>query len=215
MSTRLVDSMVNMQEEDALLIVKEELDKGEDPFTILGDCQKAMKIVGEKYEKGEYFVSELVVSSVMLREISDILKPKLETSQKTGRGEAKRGTIVLGTVRGDIHDIGKDVVGLMLNTNGFEVRDLGVDVPEQSFVEAVKESKPQVVALSGFLTIAYDAMKSTIEALDQAGLRKGVKVMIGGGQMDDAVMKYVKADGYGLDAMTAVRLAKGGIPAGK
>ena len=115
---------------------------------------------------------------------------------------------MLGTVRGDIHDIGKDIVGFVLDVNGFEVTDLGINVPEEKFVEAVKSVHPQVVALSGFLSVAFDTMKSTIEALDAAGLRSGVRVIIGGGQMDNTVRDYVGADAYGSDAMAAVAFAK-------
>jgi methanogenic corrinoid protein MtbC1 len=116
--------------------------------------------------------------------------------------------VVLGTVRGDIHDIGKDIVGFMLEVNGFAVHDLGIDQPEEAFVQAVKEHKPQVLALSGFLSVAFDSMKSTIEQVEAAGLRQGLKVIIGGGQMDDTVRKYTGADAYGDDAMAAVTFAK-------
>jgi 5-methyltetrahydrofolate--homocysteine methyltransferase len=111
-------------------------------------------------------------------------------------------------VRGDIHDIGKDIVGFMLEVNGFEVYDLGIDQPEEAFVKAVAEHKPQVLALSGFLSVAFDSMKSTIEQVEAAGLRKDLKVIIGGGQMDDTVRKYTGADAYGDDAMAAVAFAK-------
>jgi methanogenic corrinoid protein MtbC1 len=125
------------------------------------------------------------------------------------KGESKKlGTVVLGTVRGDIHDIGKDIVGFMLEVNGFAVHDLGIDQPEEVFVAAVKEHKPQVLALSGFLSIAFDSMKSTIEQVEAAGLREGLRVIIGGGQMDDTVRKYTGADAYGDDAMAAVAFAK-------
>jgi methanogenic corrinoid protein MtbC1 len=114
-------------------------------------------------------------------------------------------------VEGDIHDIAKDIVVFMLDVNGFDVMDLGVDVPVAKFVEAVKSFKPQVVGLSGFLTLAYDPMKNTVQALVDAGLRDSVKVMIGGGQMDDQVAAYAKADAYGKDAMAAVTLSKGWV----
>jgi len=133
------------------------------------------------------------------------LKPKL--AEKTDQ-QKKLGVVVLGTVRGDIHDIGKDIVGFMLEVNGFEVIDLGIDQPEEAFVEAVKTAKPQVLALSGFLSVAFDSMKSTIEQVEAAGLREGLKVIIGGGQMDDTVRKYTGADAYGDDAMAAVAFAK-------
>lgn len=213
MPSKLVNALVNMKEDEAVDIVKDAMAKGEDPNKVLDSCQEAMKIVGENYEKGEYFLPELIMAGLMLKKVSDVLKPKLDAAQKKSGTSAKKGKVVLGTVRGDIHDIGKDIVGFMLDVNGFEVTDLGVDVPEEKFIEAVKKVKPQVVALSGFLTLAYDSMKSTVEALDKAGVRKGVKIMVGGGQISEMVKDYAKADGFGMDAMAAVRLAKEWIPA--
>jgi len=206
MGKELVKAISEMQEDEALRLVEAAIKKGDDLNNVLKDCQEAMNIVGQLYEKGEYFLPELIMSGEMLKKISDLVKPKL-TNPTTGTG-TKKGKVVLGTVRGDIHDIGKDIVGFMLDVNGFDVHDLGVDVPEAKFVEAVKAGKPQVVALSGFLTLAYDSMKSTVEALDKAGVRKGVKIMIGGGQITDMVKDYVKADAFGMDAVAAVRLAK-------
>ena len=211
MSEDLVKAMSEINEEEAIRLVNEAIEKGVDPLSILEDCQEAMNIVGERYEKGEYYLPELMMSGEILQTISDIVKPVMQTDN-TGKS-SKKGKIVLGTVAGDIHDIGKDIVGFMLDVNGFEVFDLGVDVPKEKFVEKVNEVKPQVVALSGFLTVAYDAMKSTVEALKKAGLRDGLKVMIGGGQMTEMVKEYVTADAFGLDAVAAVRLAKQWIPA--
>ncbi len=202
---KLVEAMANMKEEEALQIVDELLAAGEDPQKILDLSSEAMQVVGERYQEGSYFLPELIMSGEMLRKIGDILKPKL-VAQK---GESKKlGTVVLGTVRGDIHDIGKDIVGFMLEVNGFEVHDLGIDQPEEAFVKAVADYKPQVLALSGFLSVAFDSMKSTIEQVEAAGLRQGLKVIIGGGQMDDTVRKYTGADAYGEDAMAAVTYAK-------
>ena len=116
--------------------------------------------------------------------------------------------MVLGTVQGDLHDIGKNIVTFMLEINGFRVIDLGIDVPIANFIESIKEHKPQVVGLSGFLTLAFDAMKKTVEAINEAGLRNNIKIMIGGGQMDDEIKKYVKADAYGKDAIAAVNLCR-------
>ena len=211
MSEDLVKAMSEINEDEALRLVNEAIARGEDPLNILNDCQEAMNIVGERYEKGEYYLPELMMSGEILQSISDIVKPVMQAEDS---GESrKKGRIVLGTVSGDIHDIGKDIVGFMLDVNGFEVYDLGVDVPEEKFVAKVKEVKPQVVALSGFLTVAYDAMKSTVEALKKAGLRYGVKVMIGGGQMTEMVREHVAADAFGMDAVAAVRLAQQWIPA--
>jgi len=201
----LIEAISDMKEAEALGIVDDLLAKGEDPQKILDLSSEAMKVVGERYQEGTYFLPELIMSGEMLRKIGDVLKPKL--AEKTDQ-QKKLGVVVLGTVRGDIHDIGKDIVGFMLEVNGFEVIDLGIDQPEEAFVEAVKTAKPQVLALSGFLSVAFDSMKSTIEQVEAAGLREGLKVIIGGGQMDDTVRKYTGADAYGDDAMAAVAFAK-------
>ncbi len=201
----LVEAMANMKETDALRIVDEMLEKGEDPAHILDLSSEAMQVVGERYQEGSYFLPELIMSGEMLRKIGEILKPRLAAKQDQTK---KLGTVVLGTVRGDIHDIGKDIVGFMLEVNGFNVIDLGIDQPEEAFVQAVKDNSPQVLALSGFLSVAFDSMKSTIEQVEAAGLRQGMKVIIGGGQMDDTVRKYTGADAYGDDAMAAVAFAK-------
>jgi 5-methyltetrahydrofolate--homocysteine methyltransferase len=123
-----------------------------------------------------------------------------------GKQEKKHGKVVIGTVAGDIHDIGLNIVEFMLDVNGFDVTNLGVNVPVATFVETVANEKPGVVGLSGFLTVAFDAMRETVEALEMAGLRDDIKVMIGGGQMDDEVRRYAKADAYGKDAVAAVAL---------
>jgi methanogenic corrinoid protein MtbC1 len=209
MSKELVDSMVSMREDEAVQIAKMMIDGGVDPTQVLGACKEAMNVVGKRFEKGEYFLPELIMAGEMLRKISEFAKPKMTSGLKT----EKKGKVLVGTVEGDIHDIGKDIVVFMLDVNGFEVRDLGIDVPVQRFVDAVKEFKPAVVALSGFLTLAFDSMKATVEALAKAGLRDKVKIMIGGGQIDDEVRKYTGADACGLDAMAGVALAKGWIGA--
>jgi methanogenic corrinoid protein MtbC1 len=202
---QLVEAMANMQEDEALRIVDELLAKGEDPGKILDLASEAMQVVGTRYQEGTYFLPELIMSGEMLRKIGEVLKPLL--AAKTTETK-KLGVVVLGTVRGDIHDIGKDIVGFMLEVNGFTVHDLGIDQPEEVFVKAVKEHKPQVLALSGFLSVAFDSMKSTIEQVEAAGLRPGLKIIIGGGQMDDTVRKYTGADAFGMDAMEAVAFAK-------
>jgi methanogenic corrinoid protein MtbC1 len=206
MAHELVEAMANMKEQEALKIVDDLLAQGEDPQKILDLSSEAMQVVGERYQEGTYFLPELIMSGEMLKKIGEILKPRL--AEQSGV-QKKLGTVVLGTVRGDIHDIGKDIVGFMLEVNGFEVRDLGIDTPEDAFVTAVKDYSPQVLALSGFLSVAFDSMKSTIEEVEKAGLRTGgLKVIIGGGQMDDTVRKYTGADAYGDDAMAAVAFAK-------
>ncbi len=207
MTSPLVDALADMREEDALRITRERLDNGDNPVQILDDCREAMALVGHRFETGQAFVPELIYAGEILHGISDLVKPRLA---ETSAGE-KHGRVVIGTVQGDIHDIGKDIVSFMLDVNGFEVRDLGVDVPIEKFVETVREFQPQVVGLSGFLTLAYDPMKATVQALKDAGLRDNIKVMIGGGQMDEQIRQYTGADAYGKDALAAVALAKSWI----
>jgi len=200
----IVSALIDLKEKEVLEIVQHRLNIGDNPMSIMSDARCAMETIGNRFASGEYFIPDLVYSGVILREISDIVKPKL-----TGEAEIKRvGKIVFGTVAGDIHDIGKDIVVFMLDINGFEVYDLGVDVPVQKFVEKIKETGAPIVGLSGFLTLAFDAMKETVVAIKTAGLRDKVKIMIGGGQIDEAVRKYTGADAYGKDAMAAVSLAK-------
>jgi methanogenic corrinoid protein MtbC1 len=204
MAEDLVSMLADLREEEALKIVEDRLGAGEEPLKILEDARRAMEIVGERFASGEYFIPDLVYSGEILKGINEIIKPKLARA-----GEAKRiGKVVFGTVAGDIHDIGKNIVVFMLDVNGFEVYDLGVDVPAQKFVDKIKESGASIVGLSGFLSLAFDSMKETIEAIKAAGLRDRVKVMIGGGQISDDIKKYTSADAYGQDAMAAVTLAK-------
>lgn len=204
MSADLVSALADLKETEALEITRNRLGAGDDPLNILNDARRALEIVGKRFASGEYFIPDLVYSGEILKEITDMVKPKLVKA-----AEVKRlGKIVIGTVAGDIHDIGKDIVVFMLDVNGFEVYDLGVDVPAQKFVDKIAETNASIVGLSGFLTLAFDSMKETIEAIRTADLRDKVKIMIGGGQIDDEVRKYTQADAYGRDAMAGVSLAK-------
>ena len=203
MSQELINAITEMREEDALKITHQMLEGGAPPMQVLEDCRQAMEVIGKRFEAGDCFIPELILAGEMLTQISEVIKPRLQQA-----AEAKKlGKVVIGTVEGDIHDIAKDIVAFMLDINGFEVTDLGVDVPPAKFVEAVQQTEAKVAALSGFLTLAYDPMKATVEALKAAGL-KDVKVMIGGGQIDAQIQSYTGADAYGKDAMTAVNLAK-------
>lgn len=204
MAEDLVQAFVDLKENEVLRIVQERLDADEDPFAIMSDARSALTIIGSRFHEGEYFISELIYSGVIMARISELIKPTLSTAPDVKR----QGKVVIGTVAGDIHDIGKNIVVFMLDSHGFEVHDLGVDVTVERFVEAIREVKPEVVGLSGFLTFTYDVMKETIGAIKEAGLRDQVRIMIGGGQMDDRVKDYAGADAYGLDAMAAVSLAK-------
>lgn len=204
MSGDFANLLADLKEDEVLKLTKERIESGEDPIKILEDSRKGMEVVGKRFADGEYFLPELVFSGELLKQVTEMVKPHLTKAVETKR----LGTIVLGTVAGDIHDIGLNIVDFMLDVNGFEVHNLGVDVPKEKFVDKVKETNAPIVGLSGFLTPAFDAMKETVEALDKAGLRKDIKIMIGGGQMDEEVRKYAKADAFGKDAMAAVALAK-------
>jgi 5-methyltetrahydrofolate--homocysteine methyltransferase len=204
MSKKLVNAIADMREEEALKLVKEMLEGGSEPIAILDAAREAMAIVGQRYQEGTYFLPELVVAGEMLEQITDLVKPELAKLPEIER----HGKVLIGTVAGDIHDIGKNIVTFMLDVNGFDVLDLGVDVSPQKFVEAIQDFEPQVIGLSGFLTLAFDAMKETVEAIKAAGLRDGVKIMIGGGQVNEKIQEYTSADAYGKDAMAGVSLAK-------
>jgi len=200
-----VNLLADLKEDEVLKLTRQRLESKEEPMKILEDSRKGMEIVGKRFADGEYFLPELVFSGELIKQITEIVKPHLTKSS----AKIKRlGKVVIGTVAGDIHDIGLNIVDFMLDVNGFEVTNLGVDVPAEKFVKAMKDTKAPVLGLSGFLTPAFDAMKETVEALDKAGLRKNIKIMIGGGQMDDEVRKYAKADAFGKDAMAAVALSK-------
>ena len=204
MAKDLRNTLADLREKEALAIVQDRLNKGDDPLGILDDARRAMEIVGNRFASSEYFIPDLVYSGEILKSINEMVKPKLAKAV-----EAKRlGKVVIGTVAGDIHDIGKNIVVFMLDVNGFEVYDLGVDVPAQKFVDKIRESGAPIVGLSGFLALAFDSMKETIETMKAAGLRDKVKVMIGGGQMSEKVRKYTGANAYGKDAMAGVTLAK-------
>ncbi len=208
MSDQLINAIANMEEEQALALTRELLGTGTPPTAILDACRAAMEVVGRRFECGEYFIPELILAGEMLKAISAEVKPYLASSQEGG---GKLGKVVIGTVKGDIHDIGKDIVVFMLDVNGFEVHDLGIDVPPQVFVNKIMETQAPIVALSGFLTLSFDSMKQTVEAIRAAGLRDQVKIMVGGGTVDEQVCRYAGADAYGPDAMAAVTLAKGWI----
>jgi len=202
----LVDAIAHMKEQNALNLAEKMLNEGENPISILEMCREAVEYVGKQFELGNYFLPELIMAGEMLKKISKMTEPfvKQDTSQNTER----IGKVVIGSVKGDIHDIGKDIVIFMLDVNGFEVQDLGVDVPPEEFVDAIRQTQPQIVGMSALLTTVFESFKNTVEAIKVAGLRDDVKIMIGGGTVTDDVRKYSGADAYGKDAVAAVNLSK-------
>lgn len=201
----LVEWLADMNEDDALALANRMLlEDRKSPLRVLELCRMAMDIVGKRFEEGEYFLPELVLAGEMLEQVGAIAKPLLVDGE--GEGAKKLGRVLVGTVHGDLHDIGKNIVSFMLDINGYEVKDIGIDVPVATFVDEVRSFKPDVVALSGFLTLAFDSMKETVEAFEKEGLRDQFKIMVGGGQIDETVRAYTGADGFGVNAVEAVNL---------
>lgn len=201
MKKKLVNAIADMHEQEAMSLAREMLDKGEGPQAILDAGSKAMSLIGDRYDTGEYFLPELILAGDMMKQLGELVKPKLGSSTDQTKPS---GRVVIGTIAGDIHDIGKDVVAFMLDVNNFEVHDVGVDVSESTFVEKIRDVKPEIVGMSGFLTLAFDQMKNTVEAIKKAGMRDQVKIMIGGSIMNEEAAEYAGADAYGADATTAV-----------
>ncbi|MFC1823246.1 B12-binding domain-containing protein [Thermodesulfobacteriota bacterium] len=204
MSKELIEAITEMNEPEALRLAGEMIAVEENAMKVIDHCREALTIVGQRFEKGIYFLPELILAGEMLSQISDMAKEKMPKDSHIKR----LGKVVIGTVKGDVHDIGKNIVTFMLDVNGFEVHDIGVDVTPQKFIDKIKEEQPEIVGLSGFLTAAFDSMKRTIEAVREAGLRDRVKIMIGGGLVSNQIKDFTGADAYGEDAVAAVTLAK-------
>lgn len=204
MNDKLINLMADVHEEETLAIVRELIRCGTNPYDILDDARSGMELVGKRFETGEYFMPDLMMAGEILKGISDIVRPL----SQPGKASAKKGKVLIGTVAGDIHDFGKNVVAFMLHASGYDVLDVGIDAPVETFLEKVEAFKPQVIGLSGFLTLALDSMLKTVEALERSGIRDSVKIMIGGGQTNDEVRRYVRADAYGKDAIAAVNLCR-------
>jgi methanogenic corrinoid protein MtbC1 len=204
--TLLISNLLELEETAVLVLTRERLAAGEDPFAIIEDAQQAMRLVGERYKQGEYYISSMMMAGEIFREVMEILEPVLE--RKTA-GKVL-GTILLGTVQGDIHDIGKNIFGILLRSHGFNVSDIGVDVPPDKFVETTLLIKPDIVALAGLLTISYDPMKVTIQkirSLDDPSITK-TPFIVGGGTINEMVCAFVGADYWATDAMVGVQLCK-------
>ncbi len=198
----LATALADLEEERTSELVQRALDAGEDSLAILEQCREGMALVGKRYEENEYFLSDLILAAEIFKNCMATLQPRLAT------GSVKsRGTVVFGTVKGDVHDIGKNIVVALLRGNGMEVHDLGVDVPPEAIVAKVKETGASIVGLSALLTVSFEGMKDTVDALARAGLRDSVKVMVGGGPVDESVRRYVGADAVGRDATAAIELA--------
>jgi methanogenic corrinoid protein MtbC1 len=204
MGESLIQALVEMQENEALKEARRLLDEGADPMNILESCSKAMEIVGKRFEREEYFLPHLMMAGEMLKQITELIKPSI----KEEKAHPGRGRVLMGTVEGDIHDIGKNMVVFILEVSGFEVLDIGIDQAPEKFIQAIRDFQPQVVGMSGLLTLSFDSMKGTVRAIEEAGLREKVRIMIGGGQVTEKVKGYTGADAFGADAMAGVTLCR-------
>jgi len=179
---------------------------GEEAYSVVGACQQGMAIVGELFENNEYFVGDLIFAGELLTKSIDILRPVI-----SGADSKKIGSIVVGTVEGDLHDIGKNIFASMVEAAGFEVYDLGIDVTPSAFVDKVKEVKPQIVGMSGVLTLAIDSMKATVDALKEAGVRDNIKIIIGGNPVTEDACKQIGADAFTTNAAEGVKKCQGWV----
>ena len=202
-ATPLAQALGDLEEATTVALVEEKLAAEEAPLLILEELQAGMNIVGERFEEGEYYLSELIYAADIFKKASAPLQEGLKAET-----QATRGTLVLGTVKNDIHDFGKDIVGTVMSSNGIRVIDLGTSVEPERFLEAVKEHRPELVGLSCLLTTVFDEMKETIRSLEAAGLRDQVTILIGGGPVDEATRAYVGADLYCKTAQDGVAAAK-------
>jgi methanogenic corrinoid protein MtbC1 len=202
----LIKHVAGLHEEEVLAVVQQRLASGEDPLSVVGECQSGMQRVGERYEQGEYYLAGLIMAGEILREVMELAQPFIEAQI---RGE-ESGRVLIGTVQGDIHDIGKNIQAMLLTCYGFSVSDLGVDVPPETFLSQAEELHPHIIGLSGLLTSSYDTMRDTISLLRNAaapGLGT-TPIVIGGNCINEQVCKYVDADHWITNAMEGVRLCQ-------
>jgi methanogenic corrinoid protein MtbC1 len=201
-SATLIAAIADLQEEAAMALVHQRLDASDDPLLIIEDCQEGMRQVGARYERNEYYLAGLIMGGEIFRQVMEVLQPVVER-QVSGQSS---GRILLGTVEGDIHDLGKNIVNMLLKCHSFVVYDLGVDVSPAAFAERAAQVQPHLVGLSGLLTISYGAMHETVALLRDQGYAG--HIIIGGGQLNQEVCQYVGADHWTTDAITGVELCK-------
>ena len=201
MSEDLAMALVELKRDDVMKTVKEKADRGDDPLRILEECRRGMTIVGDRFQSGEFYLAEMMLAAEIFKGVVSILNPHMEKV----RPPKPLARVVLATLKGDIHDLGKDIVATLLRAQGFEVHDLGVDVPPAVVVEKVKEVKPEFVGFSALITSAFAAMKEASELLVESGLRDRCRLMVGGGVTTPTVKEHIGADFQTLDAMEGVK----------
>lgn len=201
---QLIESVGNLKEEAVQKLVQERIEAGDNPLDILDDCQQGLLRVGERYENGEYFIAGLIMAGEIMQQVMMILQPELKNFTLSG----SKGAVLLGTVEGDIHDLGKNILKFLLTCRGFTVHDLGVDVPPAAFLEQVKAVQPDVIGLSGLLTVSHKKMKETISLLQESDAAKDISIIIGGGQTSEQVARLVGTKLWCKNAVDGVNLCQ-------
>lgn len=202
----LTQAFIELEEDKVYQQVDQRINAGDNPLDIIADCNEGMVEIGKLFEKNEYYLSELIMAGEIFKTVMAKLEPMLGDAKQ--EAQVTKGTVVLGTVKDDIHGIGKDIVASMLKGTGFEVVDLGVDVSAEKFVAAVKETGAKVLALSCLLNFTFPEIKKVVDEITAAGLRDKVTIMIGGTPTNEDVRKYAGADFYGKDAAAAINICK-------
>ncbi|MHA1255552.1 MAG: cobalamin B12-binding domain-containing protein [Promethearchaeota archaeon] len=202
MSDELVNAMVDLQRSKVFEIVRNEIEKDTDPLKIIEWLSQGLKKVGEYFDKKEYFLAELITGGDIFETVYQEIKPVLE---KKNVNPQIKGKIILGTVQGDVHDIGKNIVKTILTVSGFHVEDLGVDVPPEKFIDAIKQNEAKILALSALLTIAIDSVEEIIKLLRKEDLRDKVKIIVGGSAFSEEIVKNLDVDAFGIDPMDALK----------
>lgn len=202
-NSKLMLSLADLKEQDTINLVKQELEAGQEPLKILKALREGMILVSERFEKGEFYLPEMIMAGEIFKDASDILRKSLPQAKMETKGQ-----VVFGTVQGDIHDIGKDIVVALLQGVGYEVHDLGVDISPDKFVKKLQETGAAILCLSGLITPSFNSMKDTVKALTDAGLREKVKVIVGGAVMNEKVLSFTGADAFGKDPIDAIKLCQ-------
>jgi methanogenic corrinoid protein MtbC1 len=202
--SELANALRDLDEKKVYALVDEKINQGVSALDVIGECNEGMVVVGELFSQKTYFISQLIFSAEILKTVMNRLAPLLEGTQKRD----PIGKVVIGTVKGDIHDIGKNIVSILLRGSGFEVVDLGVDVSTKKFIEAIKESGTKVLGMSALLSTTYPEMKNVVNAINEGGLREHVKIIIGGAPVNEQVRQFTGADYYAEDAVTGMNLCK-------
>lgn len=203
----LITAMTEMQEQRVLELTRQYLADGIDPIDIFSAYQTAMMEIGRRFEANTYFIPELILSGEMMKAGAELIKPHLKQGASGGQ-EKKLGKILIATIEGDIHDIGKNIVGMMMGLSGFEVLDIGVDVPADTIIAKADSFGADIIGISGLLTLAFDPMKNLVEKLSAAGLRDRYKILVGGAQLDRQTCDYIGADAFATDVMIGIKYCK-------